>query len=128
MIKLQDLIRKVRSCETREKERQVIAKECALIRTAFKEEETYYRHANVAKLIYVSLLGYPTHFGQLPTLRLIASPRFSDKRVGYLGMCLLIEDVADVTTLVTNSVANDLQSDKPYVVGKVLIKLLTYRI
>ena len=36
--KLRDLIRSVRACKTASDERAVIAKESALIRTAFKEE------------------------------------------------------------------------------------------
>jgi len=98
----------------------VIAKECALIRTAFKEDDSVYRHRNVAKLIYISMLGYPTHFGQLETLKLIASPKFSDKRIGYLGMSLLIEDYGDVLTLVTNSLSQDLNNPNPYAVGLAL--------
>ena len=36
-----------------------------------------YRHRNVAKLMYVDMLGYPTHFGQMEVLKLIASSSFS---------------------------------------------------
>jgi len=36
-IKLRELIRSVRACKTAADERAVIAKECALIRTSFKE-------------------------------------------------------------------------------------------
>ena len=35
-VKLRELIRAVRACKTAQEERAVIAKECALIRTAFK--------------------------------------------------------------------------------------------
>ena len=64
--------------------------------------------------------SYPSHFGQLETLKLIASPKFSDKRIGYLGMALLIEEHADVLTLVTNSLSQDLNNTSPYVVGLAL--------
>ena len=64
----------------------VVAQELALIRTAFKDEDAVYRHRNVAKLIYISMLGYPSHFGQLETLKLIASPKFSDKRIGCVAL------------------------------------------
>jgi hypothetical protein len=37
----------------------VIAKEAALIRTAIKEEQDQYRHRNVAKLLFIHMLGYP---------------------------------------------------------------------
>ena len=38
-MKLRDLIRAVRACKTAADERAIIAKESALIRTAFKEEQ-----------------------------------------------------------------------------------------
>jgi len=63
--KLRDLIRSVRACKTASDERAVIAKESALIRTAFKEEGNEYTQRNVAKLLYIHMLGYPTHFGQM---------------------------------------------------------------
>ena len=89
-MKLRELIKNVRACKTAAEERAVISKELALIRTAFKDEDAVYRHRNVAKLIYMSMLGYPSHFGQLETLKLIASPKFSDKRIGYVFFSLRV--------------------------------------
>jgi AP-1 complex subunit gamma-1 len=84
VLKLRVLIRNVRSCKTAAEERAVIAKESALIRTSFKNQDNQYRHRNVAKLLYIHMLGYPSHFGQMECLKLIASNNFSDKRMGYL--------------------------------------------
>lgn len=84
-------------------ERALIQKESAAIRTSFKEEDSYTRHNNVAKLLYIHMLGYPAHFGQIECLKLVASPRFSDKRLGYLGIMLLLDENQEVLTLVTNS-------------------------
>lgn len=50
-MKLRELIRAVRACKTAAEERATIAKECALIRTAIKDEAHQYRHRNVAKLL-----------------------------------------------------------------------------
>jgi AP-1 complex subunit gamma-1 len=72
--KLPQLIRQVRACKTAAEERAIITKESALIRTALKEEgspET--RTRNVAKLLFIHMLGYPTHFGQMEAIRLIAA-------------------------------------------------------
>ena len=63
--KLKDLIRKIRACKTLQEERDVVQKECALIRTSFKEEDSETRSRNVAKLLYIHILGYPAHFGQV---------------------------------------------------------------
>ena len=41
-IKLRDLIRMVRACKTAAEERAVISKECALIRTAIRDERYIY--------------------------------------------------------------------------------------
>lgn len=116
-IKLRDLIRQVRACKTASEERAVIAKESALIRTAFKDQDRQYRHRNVAKLLFIHMLGYPSHFGQMECLKLIASPLFHEKRIGYLGLMLLITDQEEVLTLVTNSLKNDLNHSNPFVVG-----------
>jgi hypothetical protein len=60
----------------------VIQKESAALRTAFREQDTLYRHRNLAKLMYIHMLGYPTHFGQMETLKLIAANGFPEKVCG----------------------------------------------
>ena len=74
-MKLRDLIRAVRACKTAAEERALILKENAFIRTSFKDDSPY-RHRNVAKLLYIHMLGYPTHFGQMEALKLIAGGNF----------------------------------------------------
>jgi len=59
-MKLRDLIRKVRQCKTAAEERAVIAKESAMIRTAIREEQAHFRHRNVAKLLFMHMLGKST--------------------------------------------------------------------
>uniref|UniRef100_A0AAV1UGZ0 AP-1 complex subunit gamma n=1 Tax=Peronospora matthiolae TaxID=2874970 RepID=A0AAV1UGZ0_9STRA len=115
--KLRDLIRAVRASKTAAEERAVIAKESALIRTAFKDQDKQYRHRNVAKLLFIHMLGYPSHFGQMECVKLIASPYFAEKRMGYLGLILLLTDQEDVLTLVTNSVKNDLNNQNQFIVA-----------
>jgi len=119
-MKLRDLIRKVRACKTAAEERAVIAKESAMIRTAIREEQEHYRHRNVAKLLFMHMLGYPTHFGQLECMKLIASPHFPEKRIGYLGMMLLLSEEADVLMLSTNSLKNDMNAQNKFIAGLAL--------
>lgn len=122
-MKLRELIRQVRSCKTAAEERSVIAKECAEIRTAIKTEDSPYRHRNLAKLLFINMLGYPTHFGQMECLKLVASEKFTEKRVGYLALTLLLDEKQEVLMLVTNSIKKDLNHDNPYVIGLALAAL-----
>ncbi|KAK1273219.1 AP-1 complex subunit gamma-2 [Acorus gramineus] len=80
------MIRAIRACKTAAEERGVVRKECAAIRAAISENDPDYRHRNLAKLMFIHMLGYPTHFGQMECLKLIASAGFPEKRIGYLGL------------------------------------------
>lgn len=122
-IKLRDLIRAVRACKTAAEERAVISKECALIRTAIKEEDEQFRHRNVAKLMFIHMLGYPTHFGQMECLKLISAPGFPEKRIGYLALTLLLTEQTEVLTLVTNSLKVDLTNPNQYIQALSLITI-----
>eukprot|EP01027_Heterolobosea_sp_BB2_P016132 GEZU01023001.1.p1 GENE.GEZU01023001.1~~GEZU01023001.1.p1 ORF type:complete len:814 (-),score=236.92 GEZU01023001.1:145-2586(-) len=114
-LRLRELIRNVRSCKTAEEERKVIAKECADIRTQLKDEDCAFRARNVAKLMYIHMLGYSTHFGQMECIRLITSQKYPEKRVGYLGLMILLDENQEVLTLVENSLAKDLRDKNQFV-------------
>ncbi|KAJ5575219.1 Armadillo-like helical [Penicillium hetheringtonii] len=125
MSSLKQFIRNVRSAKTIADERAVIQKESAAIRASFREERTDSgtRRNNVAKLLYLFTLGERTHFGQIECLKLLASHRFADKRLGYLGTMLLLDENQEVLTLVTNSLQNDLGHSNQYIVGLALCAL-----
>ncbi|KAF5338343.1 hypothetical protein D9611_012525 [Ephemerocybe angulata] len=117
---LKALIKGIRGCKTVADERALIQQESAAIRASFREEDTFQRHNNVAKLLYIHMLGSPAHFGQIECLKLVASPLFTDKRLGYLGIMLLLDENQEVLTLVTNSLKNDMNHSNMYAVGLAL--------
>ncbi|KAG8812229.1 clathrin associated protein complex large subunit, partial [Serendipita sp. 399] len=108
------------SLQTFADERSLIISESAAIRASFRAEDSFTRHNNIAKLLYIQMLGYPAQWGQIECLKLVASPRFADKRLGYLGIMLLLDESQEVLTLVTNSLKNDMNHSNMYVVGLAL--------
>ena len=117
-LRLRDLIRAVRECKTAAEERAVIARESSAIRESFRNpDEARFVPRNVAKLMFMHMLGHATHFGQMECVRLTARNGFPEKRIGYLGLMLLLDEDQEVTMLVTNSVKNDLSHKNHYVVG-----------
>ncbi|KAM5192823.1 AP-1 complex subunit gamma-like 2 isoform 1-T3 [Mantella aurantiaca] len=122
-LRLHELIRAIRSVKTQNEEREVIQRECADIRSSFRDEDSMYRGRSVAKLLYMHMLGYPAHFGQMECLKLIASPRFTDKRIGYLGAMMLLDERQDAHLLITNSMKRDLEHSSSVVQGLALCTL-----
>ncbi|XP_062337288.1 AP-1 complex subunit gamma-like 2 isoform X1 [Osmerus eperlanus] len=122
-VRLQEMIRVIRGARTQGEERGVIQRECAAIRAQFRQADNGGRSHNLAKLLYVHMLGYPAHFGQMECVRLIASPRYNEKRVGYLGAMMLLDEKQDASLLITNSIKNDLSHSSQYVQSLALCTL-----
>ncbi|TRY75880.1 hypothetical protein TCAL_13007 [Tigriopus californicus] len=122
-MRLRDLIRAIRAARTAADERAVVNKECSQIRNSFATEDTMWRCRNVAKLLYIHMLGYPAHFGQMECLKLIASSKFTDKRIGYLAAMLLLDEQQEVHLLINNCLKVDLNCPTQFVVGLALCTL-----
>ena len=122
-LRLRDLIRQIRAARTAQEEREVVNKESANIRNSFRENNSMWRCRNVAKLLYIHMLGYPAHFGLMECLKLASSPRFTDKRIGYLAAMLLLDEEKEVSMLITNCLNTDLNSSTQFVQGLALCTL-----
>uniref|UniRef100_A0A3B1IZ79 AP-1 complex subunit gamma n=1 Tax=Astyanax mexicanus TaxID=7994 RepID=A0A3B1IZ79_ASTMX len=120
---LQEMIRVIRGARTQGEERGVIQRECAAIRAQFRQADNGGRSHNLAKLLYVHMLGYPAHFGQMECVRLIASSKYSEKRIGYLGAMMLLDEKQDASLLITNSIKNDLSHSSQHVQSLALCTL-----
>ncbi|GIX64416.1 clathrin-adaptor gamma chain [Babesia caballi] len=108
---VKDMIRAIRSCKTAGEERAVIARECAEIRSSLNGNSSSDRRKNIAKLLLIQLMGHSTNFGQVECIKLIASSKYADKRMGYLALSLLLNEDAEVLTLAINSIKMDLNGN-----------------
>lgn len=122
MTSLRSFIKSVRKAKTIADERSVVQKESAAIRTSFRDPglDQTTRRINISKLLYLYIMGEKTHFGQVECLKLLASPRFADKRLGYLACMLILDENQEVLTLLTNSLDNDMQHPNSFIVGLAL--------
>ncbi|KAM9905645.1 hypothetical protein OXX69_007102, partial [Metschnikowia pulcherrima] len=119
---LKSFVKAVRKAKTIADERTVVRKESAAIRTSFRDPnlDQTTRRISISKLLYLYILGEKTHFGQVECLKLLSSPRFADKRLGYLACMLLLDENQEVLTLLTNSLDNDMQHQNTFIVGLAL--------
>lgn len=74
-------------------------------------------------MLFIAMLGYPTHFGQMECIKMLASPRFADKRIGYLALLLILDEQTEVLMLSTNSLQMDLNSSSQFCAGLALTAL-----
>ena len=68
------------------------------------------RHRSIMKLIFITLLGYKTEFGQVQCIKLLASSNFREKRIGYLGLTQILWETSEILLMVTQSIKRDLQT------------------
>ena len=114
MLKIRQLIKRIRSCRTAEEERSVINKESAEIRNLSKDPNAPFKARNLCKAIYMQMMGYQTSFMQMSCINLLASPDFTEKRIAYSALSLVIDSTSQVLLLATSTIKKDLQNkDNP---------------
>ena len=114
MLKIRQLIKRVRACRTAEEERSVINKESAEIRNLSKDPNAPYKARNLCKAIYMQMMGYQTSFMQMSCINLLASLDFTEKRIAYSALSLVIDTTSQVLLLATSTIKKDLQNrDNP---------------
>lgn len=114
MLKIRQLIKRVRACRTAEEERSVINKESAEIRNLSKDPNAPNKARNLCKAIYMQMMGYQTSFMQMSCINLLASSDFTEKRIAYSALPLVIDSTSQVLLLATSTIKKDLQNrDNP---------------
>lgn len=107
---LTQYIADLRTCRVRELEEKRINKEMAHIRQKFKEGQLdgYQKKKYLSKIVFTYILGYQVDIGHMEAVNLIASPKYSEKQIGYLAITVLMHENSDLVRLVVNSIRKDL--------------------
>ncbi len=66
------------------------------------------------------MLGYPTHFIHMTCVKLLASSKFTDKRIAYVALCVLMDEYSEVVLLTSHTIKKDLESSNQYIVANAL--------
>ena len=120
MLKLREFIKRIRACKTLDEERSLCNKESAEIRNLKKETAQKLAVRSMTKCMAMSLLGYPTEFIHMTCISLLASQNFTQKRLAYLGICMLLDEKSDILLLSSNIIKKDLGSNNKYIVAAAL--------
>ena len=75
---------------------------------------------SLSKCIAMGLLGYPTEFIHMTCLGLLANPKFTQKRLGYLGICILLDEKSEVLLLTSHTIKKDLDNPNQFIVAAAL--------
>lgn len=105
---LYDLIRGLRNHKGNEKEYiQNCLKEC---RSEIRSQDMDLKATALLKLIYLEMFGHDMSWASFHVLEVMSSPKYHQKRVGYLGAVQTFRPDTEVLMLATNLLKKDLTS------------------
>ncbi|KAH7152501.1 adaptin N terminal region-domain-containing protein [Dactylonectria estremocensis] len=112
---LYDLIRGLRNHKGNEKEYiQKSLKEC---RAEVRGQDMDLKATALLKLIYLEMVGHDMSWASFHVLEVMSSPKYHQKRVGYLGAVQSFRPDTEVLMLATNLLKKDLGSTTPTVIS-----------
>lgn len=69
------------------------------------------------------MLGYDTRFAHMECIHLLSSDQYTEKRLGYLSMMLLLDETEEVLPLIQHSLKKDLDDKNQFIQGLALTAL-----
>ncbi|KAJ2829225.1 AP-3 complex subunit delta, partial [Coemansia furcata] len=105
---LTDLIQGLRA--NKRNEADYIQKSLEEIQSEVQQSDMYCKSTAIDKLNYLHMLGYDTNWANFNVVEVMASPRFGEKRKGYLAAAQSFHQETDVLMLATNLIRKDLAS------------------
>ncbi|CAG0883727.1 unnamed protein product [Cyprideis torosa] len=118
---LSDLVRGIRS--NKDKEAKYVAGCIEEIKQELRQENLAVKANAIAKLTYLQMLGYDVSWAAFNVIEVMASAKFTHKRIGYLCAAQSFSEDTDVLMLTTNMIRKDLSSQSQYEAGVALTGL-----
>uniref|UniRef100_A0A0N5ATS8 AP-3 complex subunit delta n=1 Tax=Syphacia muris TaxID=451379 RepID=A0A0N5ATS8_9BILA len=115
---LSDLIRGIRN--NKDNEARYIAACIEEIKMELRQDSTFVKANAVEKLAYLQMMGYDMSWASFNIIEVMASTKFTEKRIGYLAASQCFHDNTDVLMLATNMIRKDLHSGNMYDTGVAL--------
>ena len=75
---------------------------------------------NLAKCVFVHMLGYPTDFIHMTCVNLLSSSKFTEKRIAYIALSVIMDEKSEVLLLTTSTIKKDLESSNQYLIATAL--------
>lgn len=80
------------------------ASQLLLLKYSISKKQQISPQSSVFVICQVITFSRADALSQMECVRMIASPRYSEKRVGYLGAMMLLDEKQDASVLITNSI------------------------
>lgn len=118
---LNDLVRGIRN--HKDDESKYIASCLEEIKQELRQHNTAVKANAVQKLTYLQMLGYDVSWAGFNVVEVMASTKFTEKRVGYLSASQTFHKDTEVLMLTTNMIRKDLNSQNVHDAGVALSSL-----
>ncbi|VBB29920.1 unnamed protein product [Acanthocheilonema viteae] len=112
---LTDLIRGIRN--NKENEARYIAACIHEIKMELRQDSVFVKANAIEKLAYLQMMGYDISWASFNIIEVMASTKFTEKRIGYMAASQCFHDGTDVLMLTTNLIRKDLHSAVMYETG-----------
>lgn len=121
---LNDLVRGIRN--NKADEAKYIAQCLEEIKQELRQQPLSVKTNAVAKLTYLQMLGYDISWAGFNIIEVMSSPKFTEKRIGYLAAAQSFHPDTDVLMLTTNMIRKDLNATNMYDAGLALSALACF--
>lgn len=94
-----------------------VREELAKVRCCFGRSSLsgYEKKKCILKLVYIHMIGYDVDLGHLEAVHLMASTSFQEKVAGYMACEVLLVDIAELRSLVINTVQADIHDASEHI-------------